>query len=273
MTNFICNRCGVEYGSSESPPPRCLICEDGREAVAFEGQRWTTMEELRASGYVNVLQEEDPGLIGIGTQPRFAIGQRAILVQAPGGNVLYDCISLLEEETTEAVKALGGIQAICLSHPHFYDSMVTWSHTFGDAPIYIPEADRAHVTRPDPVIRYWDGAPLELVPGVTLIQCGGHFEGSAVLHWASGANGKGALLTGDTITVVEDRRYVSFMRSYPNLIPLSVLQIRQIVAAVEPFAFDRIYGGWWDRNILREAKEAVRVSAKRYIEHVGAMNR
>ena len=41
-----------------------------------------------------------------------------------------------------------------------------------------------------------------------------------MLHWPAGANGKGALLTGDIIQVVQDRRYVSFMRSYPNLIPL-----------------------------------------------------
>src|SRR6266849_11193792 len=51
---------------------------------------------------------------------------------------------------------------------------------------------------------------------VALVHCGGHFEGGTVLHWPGGANGKGALLTGDLITVVQDRRYVSFMRSYPN---------------------------------------------------------
>ena len=44
--------------------------------------------------------------------------------------------------------------------------------------------------------------------------------------------------------------------------------VRRIVAAVEPYAFDRIYGGWWDREIESGAKEAVRRSAERYIAHL-----
>ena len=148
--------------------------------------------------------------------------------------MLYDCVSLLDEDTIAAVRALGGIQAICFSHPHFYDSMVTWSRAFDDAPIIIPEADSEHVMRADGNIRYWDGEPLELMPGVTLIRCGGHFEGSAALHWKEGADGKGALFVGDTLTVVPDRRFVSFMTSYPNLIPMSAPEVERIVAAIEP---------------------------------------
>ena len=139
---------------------------------------------------------EGAGLTGIGIDPSFSIGQRALLVRTSEGNILYDCVSYLDDEAEQAIEALGGIQAICLSHPHFYDSMVTWSHAFGNATIYVPEADRQYVMRPDPVIRYWDGAPLELFSGVTLIQCGGHFPGSAVLHWADGAEGKGSVAGG-----------------------------------------------------------------------------
>ncbi|MEE9277880.1 MAG: MBL fold metallo-hydrolase, partial [Dehalococcoidia bacterium] len=205
-----------------------------------------------------------------GITPSFSIGQRALLLQTDAGNVLFDCISYLDDETIEAVHALGGIQAICLSHPHFYDSMVSWSHAFDNAPIHVPVADKDFVMRPDPVIQYWDGSPLELVPGATLIQVGGHFPGSAVLHWAHGADGRGALLTGDSITVVPDRRYVSFMYSYPQLIPMPAAGVRAIVETVEPYPFDRIYGGWWGRNILTDAKAAVRRSADRYIQHVAA---
>lgn len=269
MQNYICKTCGVEFAESEQPPPRCPICEDPRQYVGWQGQQWTTMAELEAAGYKNDIREEESDLLGIGITPSFSIGQRALLVQTPHGNVLYDCISLLDDNAIQIVSSLGGIQAICFSHPHFYDSMVTWSHAFDNAPIYVPEADREHVMRPDPVIRYWDGKPLELVPGVTLIQCGGHFEGSAVLHWAEGADGKGALFVGDSITVVPDRRYVSFMRSYPNLIPLPAPEIRSIVAAVEPYEFDRIYGGWWGRNVMTGAKNAVRRSAERYIQQIG----
>lgn len=268
MENYICRTCGVEFTETETPPTSCPICDDPRQYVGWDGQRWTTMAELKAEGHTNDIREEEQGLTGIGMTPSFTIGQRALLVRTPGGNVLYDCVSLLDDAAIEAVRALGGIQAICLSHPHFYDSMVTWSHTFDNAPIYVPQADREYVMRPDPVIRYWDGNPVELVPGVTLIQCGGHFEGSAVLHWADGAEGNGALLVGDSITVVPDRRYVSFMRSYPNLIPLRESEITKIVEAVEPYEFDRIYGGWWGRNVMSGAKDSVRRSAERYISQI-----
>jgi len=97
--------------------------------------------------------------------------------------------------------------------------MVDWAERF-DAQIFLHTADREWVMRKSPRIRFWEGTTLSLWDGLTLINCGGHFEGGAVLHWQAGANGKGALLTGDIIQVVQDRRYVSFMRSYPNLIPL-----------------------------------------------------
>jgi hypothetical protein len=88
------------------------------------------------------------------------------------------------------------------------------------------------------------------------------------VHWPAGAEGKGALLTGDILQVVSDRRYVSFMYSYPNLIPLSASKVQQIVNAVEPFAFDRIYGAWWGRVVMEGAKRAVARSAARYIQAI-----
>ena len=182
---------------------------------------------------------------------------------------MYDCISVLDRGAISEIEARGGIDYICFSHPHFYDSMVEFSQAFGGVPIIVPEADKEHVMRPDAAIEYWDGSPLELLPGVTLIQCGGHFDGSAVLHWADGAEGRGALLVGDSITVVPDRRFVSFMTSYPNLIPMSGEKVGKIVEAVGPYEFDRIYGGWWGRNVMSGGKEAVRRSAERYVEHLG----
>ena len=226
------------------------------------------MEELVREGYRNDVRREEPGLLGIGITPSFTIGQRALLVQTPEGNVLYDCVSLLDDAAIEEIERFGGIRWICFSHPHFYDSMVEFSRAFGDAPIIVPEADRKHVMRPDSAITYWDGAPLELAPGVTLIQCGGHFDGSAVLHWADGADGKGALLVGDSITVVPDRRYVSFMTSYPNLIPMSAEKVSDILEAIAPYDYDRIYGGWWGRNVMSGGREAVRLSAERYVRHI-----
>jgi len=100
-----------------------------------------------------------------------------------------------------------------------------------------------------------------------LIRCGGHFEGSDVLHWAGGADGRGAILTGDTMQVAQDRRYVSFMYSYPNMIPLNKRAIERIVNAVEPFDFELLYGGWRD-YLVTDAKSAVKRSAERYIRMI-----
>jgi glyoxylase-like metal-dependent hydrolase (beta-lactamase superfamily II) len=122
--------------------------------------------------------------------------------------------------------------------------------------------------RPDAAVIYWEGETHSPWEGVTLIRCGGHFEGSTVLHWAAGADGKGLLLTGDTIMVVQDRRWVSFMYSYPNLIPLPAPAIERIVSAVEPFAYDRVYSSWFDQMISAGAKAAVKQSAERYIRAI-----
>ncbi len=267
MECFVCKTCGVQYELSEGPPSVCVICQDERQYIGYRGQEWTTLKEMQGAGYTNEFREHEPGLTGIGTHPSFAIGQRALLVQTPGGNVLWDCVSYIDDESIQRVRELGGIAALAASHPHFYGVLVEWSHAFGNAPIYIPEADEQWMVRPDNAVVHWEGK-VELVPGVTLIQCGGHFEGSAVIHWAAGAEGRGALLTGDTIQVVSDRRYVSFMRSYPNSIPMNASTVRRIVAAAEPYSYDRIYGGWWNSVINKDAKRSVERSAERYIRQI-----
>ena len=161
--------------------------------------------------------------------------------------------------------AKGGIKAIAISHPHFYATMVDWSRALGGVPIYVHEDNRDYVMRPDPAVQYWTGETREIAPGITLIRTGGHFTGSTVLHWAEGAEGRGVLMTGDSIMVVPDTRWVSFMYSYPNLIPLNARAVERIVKAVKPFAYDRIYSGWWDRVLPEDAKAAVLRSAERYI--------
>jgi hypothetical protein len=123
--------------------------------------------------------------------------------------------------------------------------------------------------RPDPAFVFWEGESCGLWEGLTLVRCGGHFPGSDVLHWADGAQGRGALLTGDTMYVVQDRRFVSFMYSYPNLIPLNAKAVAHIVESLEPYEFDRIYGGWWDSIVRSDAKASVKRSAERYIRAIG----
>lgn len=267
MESYICITCGVQYPPSEQPPTTCPICEDERQYVGWDGQRWTTMGELSAAGHRNLFSEEEPGLWSIGTEPSIAIGQRALLVQTPAGNVLWDCITFIDEPTITRVRELGGLAAIAISHPHFYDSMTTWSGAFGDCPVYIHAADAQWVQYPGPGLQLWDGPAREIVPGVTLINTGGHFAGSTVLHWADGADGQGALLTGDSITVVNDRRWVSFMYSYPNLIPLSDAEVRHIVEALRGYPYERIYSLWQGRVTTTDGPAALQRSAERYLAH------
>ncbi|HZE21646.1 MAG TPA: hypothetical protein VE082_06305 [Desulfobaccales bacterium] len=267
MATYICKTCGVQYADSERPPARCIICEDERQYIGWQGQQWTTLEEMRQEGYHNEFRDLEPGITGIATTPSFAIGQRALLVERPQGNFLWDCISFIDDETVERIQSLGGLRGLSVSHPHFYSAIVEWSKAFGGIPVYLPEDDRQWVTRPDSAIRYWRGV-RELGPGATLIQCGGHFPGSTVFHWAAGAGGKGVLLVGDTMAVAQDRRHVSFMYSYPNLIPLPAAAIRGILAALEPYAFDRIYSAFRGKEIMAGGRQAVERSAARYLRQI-----
>ncbi len=263
MPLFICTACGTQYPDSAAPPAQCLICEEERQYVPPRGQTWTTLDALRI-GHANNCREYETGLIGIGTQPQFAIGQRALLVRTPGGNVLWDCISLLDTATVTVIEGLGGIKAIAISHPHFYTAMVEWAHAF-DCPIHLHSADKQWVMRPDAAIKHWDGETLELWDGVTLVRCGGHFEGGTVLHWAGGAQGRSVVCSGDILTVATDRKWLSFMRSYPNFIPLSARAVTGIGEALKPFAFEAIYGHYFDRVIARHGKQVLESSIARYI--------
>jgi len=261
VPEFICITCGTQFAASDRPPDRCAICDEERQYVNPRGQTWTTLPDLRRD-HRNALTVEEPQLTGIRTDPSFAIGQRALLVQTAAGNVLWDCVSLLDDDTERAVRALGGVAAIAISHPHYYSSMVEWSQAFDGAPVYVHAADTAWVMRAAPAVRLWEGDTHPLPGGLTLIRCGGHFSGAAVLHWPGGAGGRGALLTGDTLQVVPDRRHVSFMYSYPNLVPVNAATVRQITRAIEPFPYERVYGAFAGRVIAADARAAVARSAR-----------
>jgi len=262
----VCTACGTQFPPSGGPPPACPTCEDERQFVPASGQGWTTLEQLRRS-HSNTFRQCGEKLLGIRTVPHFAIGQQALLVLSDAGNVLWDCLTLIDEATVALVKALGGLSAIAISHPHYYTAMNEWAEAF-DAPVHLHAADRRWVMRPGERLVFWDGETAELQPGLTLVRCGGHFAGGTVLHWAGGADGRGALLSGDILQVVEDRRHVSFLRSYPNLIPLSAASVRRIARQIEALEFERVYGAFSGRVIAEDGKAAVRRSAERYVEAV-----
>jgi hypothetical protein len=264
MEKWICKTCGTQFPPSEQPPEACPICRDERQYVGYQGQQWTTLAQMQKDGFRNEFKEHEPGLIGIGTTPSFAIGERALLVQSAQGNVLWDCMSLIDDETVAEIERLGSLTAIAISHPHYYSTMVEWADRF-DIPIYLHEADREWVMRPSERITFWSGETYPLSDSMTLLRLGGHFPGGTVLHWKQGASGKGALLSGDIIQVVADRRWVSFMYSYPNLIPLPAAEIQRIRDTIAPYQFERLYGAWFERVVTHDAHDAVLRSAERYI--------
>jgi hypothetical protein len=259
----VCATCAVEHAEEIDV---CRICADERQWVPADGQIWTTLGELTASGREAHLHELEPDLHGIVTVPGVGIGQTTVLVRTPGGNLLWDPIGYLDDALVEKVRALGDVVAIAASHPHMFGVQVEWSRALGGPPVLVNEADREWIARPDPVIRTWTGR-TPIAPGLELLQIGGHFPGSAVAHWAAGAGGKGVLLAGDTIMASPDRRSVSFQRSYPNRIPLSGAVVDRVTKAVEGLEFDRLYSNFGNQVPI-DARAAVRRSADRYIAWV-----
>ena len=268
MVSYICSTCGVQLEDAKEPLASCPICTDDRQYVGRAGQQWTTLEKMRRLGFKNRIEPVDDDLHKIITNPSFGIGQRAFLVRTKSGNLLWDCITYIDDDTVTAVKRFGGIDAIAISHPHYYSSMVEWSEAFGGAPVYVHNLDRGWVQRKSPKITFWKGEKVSPLGGIELVKLGGHFDGSSVLYLRAGAHGKGVLLSGDTIAAVMDRRWVSFMYSYPNEIPLPARKVRAIASRIKPFKFANLYGAFEGGEIVGNADRVVQLSAERYISHL-----
>ncbi len=267
MTHFICETCGTQYGNSQQPPESCSICEDDRQYVGWSGQRWTTHEALAQAHGARL--EDHYGILALGLTPSFAINQRAFLIPTKDENILWETLSVVTDEAVEAIQARGGLDRIAISHPHFYSSMVEWSEAFGGVPIMLHEADREWVQRPHPAIEFWAGDRLT-ISDVTLVRVGGHFPGSTVLHWPNGPRPGGALFSGDALQVGLDRRHVSFMYSYPNLVPMrtsDIVAMRERLSALE---FEDVYGYTWGRDIIGGGRPAVDASMERFLTAVAS---
>ncbi|MBR0874306.1 MBL fold metallo-hydrolase [Bradyrhizobium tropiciagri] len=263
MPLWTCEQCGAQFPEAAAPPAACPICEDERQYVNWKGQTWLTRDDLAQRH--RLVWRDDLGLVGLALEPSFAIGQRALLVPDGGGCVMWDCVPLATPEAIAHVRSLGGLKAIAISHPHYYGAVADWSAAFNNAPVYLHGDDAQWVTRPYPSIVPWQGDSHRISDDILLVRAGGHFAGATVLHWRAGAEGRGALLTGDIAMVAMDRRSLSFMYSYPNYIPLNAAAVRTIADRVAPLAFDRIYGAWWGKNIAADGKAAFDRSVQRYI--------
>ena len=260
-SEWICRTCGVEQAPAAEPPAACAICTDERQYVLPSGPAWATSVDLVRDGYRLEVTELEPGLWGLRPEPKIGIGQTALLATGAGGNLLFDVPSLVDPAALEVLRGLGGVAAIMASHPHMYGSQVAWSHALGGVPVYVAAKDAGWVQRADPVIVTWD-YPFEPVPGIRASQVGGHFPGQTIAHW-TGADGAGVLLAGDACAVRPDGN-VTFLRSYPNAIPMSPLGVRRIVAGFDRHPYRRLYDNVAGR-LSDGAAAIVGFSAERYL--------
>ncbi|MCD7035503.1 hypothetical protein LRR81_14755 [Metabacillus sp. GX 13764] len=264
VEGYICMTCGVQYEPSEREPESCPICEDERQYVNPEGQKWTTLQSMKKEGrFQNKWVEEEEGLYSVKTDPGFAIGQTAYFIKQESGNVLWDCLTYLDEESIQKIKKLGGIHAIAISHPHYYSACIEWAEEF-DAKVLLHENDRHWVQRGSNFIQYWKGQSFPIHKNMILHCLGGHFPGGTVMEWREGNEGKGILFSGDILQVAPDQDWVSFMYSYPNMIPLPAEKVKAMAMQTEEMKFDRIYSAF-RRIVKKEAQASVKRSAKRYI--------
>ncbi|KAF3051562.1 hypothetical protein E8E11_010085 [Didymella keratinophila] len=290
----ICEVCGTQYDVPlSSPPKECRICLDPRQYVPAHGQTWTSLnvsQDTQKNEFKT--DEHDPRIHYITTAPltpaelppglsdstttrkQLGIGERAILLQTEHGNVLWDLIAFLNQDTIDFINGKGGLKAIVISHPHFYTTHLEWAAQF-KCPVYVAADDAEWLNREDKHgsrISYRGAAQVS--PGVTVVQCGGHFDGSSVLHWEK------KLFIADTIMSVPSGFFnathpstsshttsFSFMWSYPNMIPLPPAKIHNIWTALKPFDFEETYGGFPGQNVRREGlKKSVLESMKVFLK-------
>lgn len=260
---FVCAACATQFDRSDTPPAICPICTDDRQYVPGGGQHWTTHDRLLQTHHNRL--DIDVDLLGVGIAESFGIPQRALLVPTDAGNILWDCVGLVTPDAVAELERQGGVDAIAISHPHFYSAMVEWSDAFGGVPIHLHKADERWIQRHSPNIRLWDGDELVMSPTVRLIHLPGHFPGSAVLHWTAGPDGRRMLLVGDSLHVAADRSHVTVMHSVPNYIPVGPQVVRDVRARLDGVEFDDLYGFTWGRNIIGDARTAVDESLDRYL--------
>jgi glyoxylase-like metal-dependent hydrolase (beta-lactamase superfamily II) len=257
----ICATCGTCY-SSRASYDVCPICADDRQYIPEGGQRWTTPEALtsRYSVRTNKLQEN---VYELEIAPSFAIAQRAFLILSPGGNILWDCIPLLNEPIVEFIKAHGGLRAIAFSHPHYYSNMNDWAATF-DCPVYIHRSDEQWIFNKGPRMELWEGEETVLWDGMRLINVGGHFPGSSILH-VPHLSAEGAVFCGDTLVIAPNKQHIAVMYSYPNRVPLRQGEVQRIKKQVAAIPFDTLYSFMRDLNLTGNVKDIFNRSMERYL--------
>lgn len=259
---IICHTCGTWYPMNNHPDT-CVICSDERQYVPEEGQIWTTPGHLHRKHSLKLHKIKDH-LYEFEINPMFAIGQRAVLVMSPQGNILWDCIPMLDEMAIEFINSKGGLKAIAFSHPHFYSNMNEWAGTF-NCPIYIHKNDEEHIVMKGPHLKLWEGDEMELWDGMRLLLIGGHFAGSSILH-VPFLSEKGSIICGDTLFLSPSKKHFSMHWSSPNRIPLPLSEMKRLRSRFNDIPFDAFYGYVRTQNLESDVKKIFEESMARYSE-------
>lgn len=265
VRHWQCAGCAVEFPPGPEPAGQCPICADERQYIPGGTQRWVSTEELVAAGHDLEFTTLEPGLTAV-TAPEVGIGQSGLLLETAAGSLLFDVPGIITDEAVRRISERGPLRAIVASHPHMYGVQQQYSQALGEPPIYVARKDAEWVQYSSNAVVEWDES-FEVLPGVWLHQTGGHFPGSTVALWRTGAEGRGVLLAGDAIFPVADGN-VTFLRSYPNRIPLSAAVVRRLAARVGELEFDRLYNNF-SSVVPRDAQRIVQFSAERYARWVG----
>jgi len=88
--------------------------KDPRQFIPPTGQAWTSLAKLKGFGFHNVWKSDpyDKRIESIFIEPKVGIGQRAILLKTDHGNMLWDLIAFLDDETVRKINDRGGLKAI-----------------------------------------------------------------------------------------------------------------------------------------------------------------
>lgn len=274
---LICNTCGTQFDVPYcSPLKSCRICDDPRQYVPPGGQVWSSLAKLKGRHENHFEQDPtDERVWFITTEPKCGIGERAVLLETPNGNVLWDLIAYIDEMTVDFINSKGGLKAIVISHPHFYTTHLEWARIFS-CPVYVAIEDEKWLNRADHenIRKFIRDPTMQILPGVTAIKTGGHFDGSMVLHW----NNK--LFIADSLFTVPSALYrvdrlpgttsYAFMWSIPNMIPLPPSKIHGIWRALKPFGFEATYGGFSGQDVRGiDVKQRVLESMKIQVRSQG----
>lgn len=252
----ICNACGTQYNTRDVKYNHCPICDDERQYIPEEGQTWTTHEELLKSKSVQIKYINN-SIYELTVLPSFAIGQRAFLILSESGNILWDCIPLLDESTIAFINSKGGLKEIAISHPHFYSNMENWASTF-NCPIYIHEKDNEWVPKSE-AINLWSGVEINLRDGIKIINTGGHFPGACILQ-VPFLSTKSTVFCGDSLYISRNKMHIAIMYSFPNQIPLPVSEIKRIRHLLKKYQFDCLYGAFLFQNLTSDVKNIIEKS-------------